>query len=143
MHQSEIRLIGFDRILNSHILKSPFFLFLLNTTKLRISTISSFQMHQPTYTVSLGALCLGMCALIHKWGLCYNSLDSKPLYISRHIFAIYVLCYFLYKQKKNQVQSLLPSLICSQKGSVTAPLLPQCTADLEEASPGSPFLLQE
>lgn len=40
------------------------------------------------------------------------------------------------------MQRHLPSLIYSQKGNVTAPPLPQCTADLEEASPGSPFLLQ-
>lgn len=37
----------------------------------------------------------------------------------------------------------LPSLIYSQKGSVTAPLPPQYTVDSEEGSRGIPSLLKD
>lgn len=37
----------------------------------------------------------------------------------------------------------LPSLIYSQKGSVTAPLPPQYTVDSEEGSRGTPSLLKD
>lgn len=43
---------------------------------------------------------------------------------------------------KTQCKALLPSLTYSQKGSVTAPPLPQCTVDSEEVSQGSLSLLK-
>lgn len=43
---------------------------------------------------------------------------------------------------KTNCCAFLPSLTYSQIGSVTAPLLPQCTVDSEEVSPGSLFLLK-
>ena len=44
---------------------------------------------------------------------------------------------------KGHCRASIPSLTCSQIGSVAAPPLPRCTVDSEEVSPGSLSLLEK